>query len=80
MVNSDPIGYRPLRQRNKGSTNDRHDHDSGTVPRQRAQFRYPQSEDAREHDGVKKSDQNNAPHGEMSRADHRNGHEGGSAH
>ena len=42
MVNSDPIGNRALSERDKGSANDRHDHDSGTVSRERAQFRYAQ--------------------------------------
>ena len=52
MVNADLVGNSALRKRDQGSANDRHDHDSGAISRQRAKFRYTQSEDAGEHDGI----------------------------
>ena len=56
MVNADPIGNRTLRYRNNCPAHDRHDHDSGTVSRERTKFSHSQGEDAREHDRIENTD------------------------
>ena len=65
MMDSDVIGNPPLRYRDDGSANNRHDHDSGTVACQGSEFGHTQCEDAGEHDRVKEPDQNDGVHGNL---------------
>src|ERR1700683_495521 len=73
MVNTDTIGNRTLRYRNNCPANDGHDHDSGTVPRERSKFGHSQREDAGEHDRIKQTDKDDAVHGKVSCTQHRDG-------
>src|ERR1022692_4004928 len=51
MMNANTIGNRTLRHGNNRSPNDRHDHHSGTISRERTKLCHPQREDAREQIG-----------------------------
>jgi hypothetical protein len=42
MMNANAIGNPTLRDRDDGSANDRHDHDSGTIARKRPKFGHAQ--------------------------------------
>ena len=70
MMDADPIGNRTLRHRNDSAANNRHDHDAGTITRKRPQFSHAQSEDAREHDRIEETDQEDAVHRRLARGQH----------
>src|SRR6202451_877308 len=79
-MDSDVIRNLALNFGHNGTTYDGHDHDSGTVAGERSKFGHAQSEDAGEHDGVEKSDKDDAVHGEMSCGQHRNRDQRGSTY
>src|SRR5258708_3820595 len=76
VMNSDMVGNHALDQRNDRAAHDGHIQNAGTISCQRPEFGYSKTEDAGEHDGVEKSDCQNAPHGEVSGAQHRNDDQG----
>src|SRR5258708_2472860 len=80
MMDTDTIRNCALQDRDNGSADDRHDHDSGTVTGKRPKFSHSQREDAREHDGIKKANSDDTPHGRMARRQHRNCDQGSGAH
>ena len=71
VLESDTVGEDSNGERNRGTANDRHDEQAGTVARERAEFRDAQSEDAGEHYRVEQADQDDAPHGKMAVTQHR---------
>ena len=73
MVDAYAIGNCALRYGDERSAYNSHDHDSGTVPGEGAKFSDSQCEDAREHNGIEKTDEDDAPHGEVAGSQHGNG-------
>src|SRR5580698_10745407 len=71
VVNSDVIRNPSLRNRDECSANNRHDHDSRAVARERPEFGHAQREDAREHNGIEKAYEDDAVHGEVPGRQHR---------
>ena len=70
-MDADVVGDKPLGNRDEGAADNGHDQDAGAVAGQRSELRHPQREDAGEHDGVEEPDQDDAPHGQLARAEHR---------
>ena len=75
MVNADVIGDPTLRYGNNGSTYNGHDQQPGTVSSKGSESGDTEGEDAGEHNRVKKSDENDGPHGNMPGGRHGDGHE-----
>src|SRR6266481_2747542 len=72
MMNSDVIGNHALNKGHDRAADDRHIQNAGTISCQRPEFGYSKTKDAGEHDGVEKSNCQNAPHRDVSAAQHRN--------
>lgn len=64
------IGQHALDDRNDRAADNSHDQQAGAVAGQRTEFRNPQGENAGEHDRVKESDQDDAPHGDVAEREH----------
>ncbi len=79
-MDPDLVSDRSLRLRNDRPAHDRHNHHSRAIPGQRTQFRNSQSEDAGEHDGIEKSHEDDALHGDVSVAEHGDRDQRGRAH
>src|SRR5580658_7431033 len=79
VTNPNTIRNRARCERNQRAAHDRHDHHSRTIPGKRPEFRHTERENTREHDGIKKPDQDDAVHGRVSRAQHRDGDQGSGA-
>src|SRR5579863_1448439 len=79
VMNTDAVRNCSLRHGNKRSAHDRHNHDPGTVPGERTKLRHAQRENAREHDRIEKSNQDDAVHRRVSRGQHRDRDQGGGA-
>jgi hypothetical protein len=77
MMNANLVRNRSVRQGNNCSAYNRHDKQSRTISCQSAKFSHAQRKNAGEHDGVEEPDQNDAPHGDVTRAQHGNDHEHG---
>src|ERR1700738_3101868 len=58
----DEVAYLPHDPGNRSAADDGHDHHARTVAGERTELGYPESEDAREHDGVEESHQQDGPH------------------
>src|ERR1700722_4734583 len=65
VMDSNAVGDGSLCNWNDRSADDSHDHDSGAVSRERPKLSTAECKDAGEHDGIKKSHQNDAVHGEV---------------
>src|SRR6266487_7169480 len=76
VMNSDMVGNYALNQRNDRAAHNSHIQNARTVTCQRPEFGDSKTEYAGEHDGVEKSDCQNAPHGDVSAAQHRNDDQG----
>src|SRR5260370_37502610 len=71
VMNPDLVCDPALCQRNNGAANDGHDHDSRAIASERSELRHTQRENTRKHDGVEETDEDDTPHGNVSRGQHR---------
>ena len=78
-MNPDAVGKPTLRDRDDGSANDSHNQEAGAVACQWSEFGNSKRENAREHDGIEKTDQDYAVHRKVSAGKHRNCNEGSCA-
>jgi len=69
-MDSDVVGNNPLQLGNQRAAHDRAYQNPGSFSRQGTQSVDSQSKDARKHDGVEKTDCEDAPHGKQTRREH----------
>ena len=70
MMDANVVGDPSLGDGNDGATDNRHDHDTGTVSGERSEFCNTQGEDAGKHNRVEQADEDDAVHSEMARSQH----------
>ena len=70
MMDADLVGDSALYDGNNRAPHDAHNEQSGTLSRQRTEARNTQGENAREHNGIEETHQDDGPHGNRTEAQH----------